>query len=195
VQSRRALLRSMYPELREGRELTAAIENTLRDQPKRDFHSFVRRVRRALNVTTTHVVSCVEMQERDMSLVERFTSFRGPPTLVMVVRGMCYSDQDQSMAVLSEMVQTGLYTQELLRVLYTHMVPMARTIREHLTAIDNFNAIAESAVLQATIVRLETHTVIKFVSPVLKNMVILLTNMENCTVHFTFFVRLLRNLP
>jgi len=165
VQSRRLLLSSMYPELREGAELTAVIENTLREQSTRDVHSFVRKVRRALKVTTIHVwrrdsrcvVSCVETQ--DMSQVERSTSFRGPPehiwtysvkpTLVMVanlLRGMCYLDQDQSMAVLTEMVQAGLYSQELLRVVYTHMVSMARTIREQLTVVDNFNEIAENAV-------------------------------------------------
>jgi len=112
----------MYPELREGAELTAAIEDTLREQPTRDATSFVRR--RALKVTTTHVwqrdnlgvISCVETQE--MSQVERSTSFRGstehiwtylvnvedygfrPPTLVMVaniLRRMCYPDQDLTM--------------------------------------------------------------------------------------------------
>jgi len=154
----------MYPELREAAELTAAIDNNLREQPTMDIHSFVRRIRRALRINTTHVwrrdsrgvVSCVEMQE--MSPVERSTSFRGPPehiwtylvnvedydfqppTLVMVVnllRGMCYPDQDKSMAVLSEMVQTRLYTQELLRVVYKHMVSMAQTLRDQLIAVDD----------------------------------------------------------
>jgi len=59
------------------------------------------------------------------------------------------------MAVLTEMMQTGLYTQELLPILYTHMVSMARTIRENLTAVDNFNVMAENAVLKYTIIRLE----------------------------------------
>jgi len=126
MQSRRSLLQSMYPELREGAALTAAIDVILREQPSTNINSLVRRVRRALDIPTTHVwrrddrgvVSCVETQE--MSLTKRSTSFRGPPehlwsylvdsefygfqppTLVMVAnvirgRGMCRPDQDQTM--------------------------------------------------------------------------------------------------
>jgi len=55
-------------------ELTAAIESTMRNQ---DLNSFLRRIQRAVNVTTTHiwrrdmlgVVSCVETQERDMDVM------------------------------------------------------------------------------------------------------------------------------
>ena len=135
LQSRRSLLLSMYPELREETDLTAAIEVILREQPASSIHSFVRRVRRALKIQTTHVwrrddrgmVFCVETQE--MNLIERSTSFRGPPenlwtylvnveehgfrppTLVMIanlIRGMCHPDQDQTMALLTELIQTGL---------------------------------------------------------------------------------------
>jgi len=85
VQSRRSLLQSMYPELREGADWTAAIDLNFRDQPTMNINSFVRRVRRAFGIQTTHVwrrddrglVSCAETQE--MSLMERSTSFRGPP--------------------------------------------------------------------------------------------------------------------
>jgi len=44
VQSRRSLLQSMYPELREGADLTAAIDIILHEQPTMDINSFVRRV-------------------------------------------------------------------------------------------------------------------------------------------------------
>jgi len=81
LQSRRSLLQSMYPELRVGETLTAAFEVNLREQPTSNINSFERRVRRALEIPTTHiwrrddrgVVSCVETQE--MSLMERSTSF------------------------------------------------------------------------------------------------------------------------
>jgi len=124
VQSRRSLLHSMYPELREGAD-------NLREQPTMDIHSFMRRVRRVLRVHTSHVwrrddrcvVSCVEMQDMSPWNDPHHLEDSGfqPPTLVMVanlLRGMCHPDQDQTMAVLSEMIQTGLYTQELLRVVY-----------------------------------------------------------------------------
>jgi len=81
-----------------------------------------------------------------MSPIERSTSFRGPPeniwtylvnvedygfrppTLVMMtnlMRGMCRPDQDQTMALITELVQTGLYTQELLGMIYKHMVSIS----------------------------------------------------------------------
>jgi len=55
LQSHRSLLQSMDPELREGAALTAAIEVILREQPATNINSFVRRVRRALDIQTTHV--------------------------------------------------------------------------------------------------------------------------------------------
>jgi len=171
----------MYPELREGAALTAVIEVILRVQPATTISSLVRRVQRALEIPTTHVwqrddrgvVSCVETQE--MSVTERSTSFRGPPehiwsylvnsegygfqppTLVMVVnviRRMCRPDQDQTMAVLTEMIQTGLYTQELLNVVYKHMVSMAEVMNSQRITADNVNSLADNAVLQTEILRL-----------------------------------------
>jgi len=73
-----------------------------------------------------------------------------------LLKGMCYPDQDQSMAVLIEVIQTGLDTQELLRIVYKHMVSMGQTLRDQLIAVDNFTSMVENAMLQATIVRLET---------------------------------------
>jgi len=58
------------------------------------------------------------------------------------------------MAVLTEMVQTGLYILELFCAVYAHLVSMAKTLRDQLTAVDIFNSMAENAVLQA----LETHS-------------------------------------
>jgi len=175
LQSRRSLLLSMYPELREGTDLTAAMEVILREQPASSIHSFVRRIRRALKIQSTHVwrrddrgvVSCVET--REMSLIEQSTSFRGPPenlwtylvnveehgfrppTLIMVanlIRGMCRPDRDQAMALLTELIQTGLYTQELLNVVYRHMVSMADVMNSQRITADNVNSLADNAELQ-----------------------------------------------
>jgi len=102
-----------------------------------------------------------------MSLVVKSTSFRGPPeqiwtylinvedygfrppTLVMVanlLRGMCRPDQDQTMALITELVQTGLHTQELLRVVYTHMVSMAETMNSQRIAGGNLQMVTDNAI-------------------------------------------------
>jgi len=112
-----------------------------------------------------------------MSLVERSTSFRGPPeniwtylvnvedygfrppTLVMVanlMRGMCRPDQDQTMSLITELVQTGLYTQELLVVVYKHMVSMTEVVNSQRIIADNVKSLADNAVLESKILRLQT---------------------------------------
>ena len=67
-----------------------------------------------------------------------------------------FPDQDQTMALLTEMVQTGLYTQELHCVVYRHMISMAETMNNQRITADNVNSLVGNAVLQATIVRLQT---------------------------------------
>jgi chromosome segregation ATPase len=73
-----------------------------------------------------------------------------------LIRGMCRPDQDQTMALLTELVQTGLYTQELLIVVYKHMVSMAEVMNNQLITADNVRSLADNAVLESKVLRLQT---------------------------------------
>jgi len=49
-------------------------------------------------------------------------------TIAKILRGKSRPDMDQDMAVLTEMVQTGLYMKELLRILYEEFVTSEQSI-------------------------------------------------------------------
>jgi len=95
-----------------------------------------------------------------MTEIQQSTSFRGPPervwtyvtnvegwrfqppTIVMIaniLREMSRPDQDVTMVILTELIQSELGVEGQLRALYAHVVSMAQTAREHESAISNLS--------------------------------------------------------
>jgi len=58
--------------------------------------------------------------------------------------------------LITELVQTGLYTQELLIVIYKHMVSMAEVMNNQQITADNVKSSADNAVLESKVLRLQT---------------------------------------
>jgi len=137
------------------------------------------------------VLEYFAIPERDMNEVQQSTSFRGPPehvwtyltniegkgfqpptivTVANILRGMSRPDQDLTMAILTELIQTGLGVEGQLQAPYTHMVSIAETARTQEVAIQNlsrrFNeslanpSTATATTLESMIERLEARTVV-----------------------------------
>jgi len=87
-----------------------------------------------------------------------------------ILRGMSRPNQDVTMAILTELIQTGLGVEGQLQALYTHMVSVADTARGHEVAIQNqsqrFNeslsnpTTATATSLTSMVARLEAQTVV-----------------------------------
>jgi hypothetical protein len=143
IESRLSLLLSLYPELQNDRlEI-----DTLTEQPTRDVFEYFYNIRMdRSNARYMHVwrrnyegsLQCVKIPRESVTRNEYSSSFVGHPesiwsfvvegdrggfrvpsitTIANMLRGKSRLDMDQDMAILTEMVQTGMYIQEM--VCYT----------------------------------------------------------------------------
>jgi len=87
-----------------------------------------------------------------------------------ILRGRSRPDQDLTMAILTELIQTGLGVEGQLQALYTHMVSVAQTAREQEVTIHNLSRRLNESLanpstptttsLASTVEQLEARTVI-----------------------------------
>jgi len=108
------------------------------------------------------VMECIAVPVGDMASFQQSISFRGPPehvwtyltnleetrfqtpSVVMIANilgGMSRPDQDLTMVILIQLIQTGLELEGQLRALYAHMVSMSETAQTQEWTIQNLSQI------------------------------------------------------
>jgi len=158
IESRLSLLLSLYPEL----QYDVLDRHARNYTPTRDVFEFFYRIRMdRSNARYMHVwrrdyegsLQCVKIPRESVTSDEYASSFVGHPesiwsfvvegdrggfivpsitTIANMLRGRSRPDIDQDMAVLTEMVQTGLYIQETARLLYREFM---RTLQKFQTVL------------------------------------------------------------